>query len=94
MLRWWIQDNGVPASATPTPPLSPSVSIPAMGRYLCFIDPRLKPGLPGDKRVLIAAAYRTSYSKVNATGGVPPKYRAYCARVAHYLKEYTPPGRT
>ncbi|WP_330338236.1 protein kinase domain-containing protein [Streptomyces sp. NBC_00557] len=94
VLRWWIQDNGVPASATPTPPLSPSVSIPAMGRYLCFMDARLKPGLPGDKRVLIAAAYRTSYSKVNATGGVPPKYRAYCARVAHYLKEYTPPGRT
>ncbi|MGQ5635548.1 MULTISPECIES: protein kinase domain-containing protein [unclassified Streptomyces] len=93
VLRWWIQDNGVPASATPTPPLSPSVSIPAMGRYLCFMDARLKPGLPGDKRVLVAAAYRTSYAKVNATGGIPPKYRAYCARVAHYLKEYTPPGR-
>jgi hypothetical protein len=64
-----------------------------MGRYLCFMDARLKPGLPGDKRVLVAAAYRTSYAKVNATGGIPPKYRAYCARVAHYLKEYTPPGR-
>ncbi|MEU8028287.1 protein kinase [Streptomyces sp. NPDC049099] len=93
VLRWWMRDDGVPASATPTPPLSPSVSIPAMGRYLCFIDSHLKDGLPGDKRVLTAAGYRTSYKKVNAAGGVPPKYRDYCARVAHYLKEYTPAGR-
>ncbi|OLZ70980.1 protein kinase [Streptomyces sp. IMTB 2501] len=94
VLRWWMRDDGVPASATPTPPLSPSVSIPAMGRYLCFIDSHLKDGLPGDKRLLVAAGYRTSYRKVNDTGGVPPKYRDYCARVAHYLKEYTPPGKT
>ncbi|MEV5878685.1 protein kinase [Streptomyces sp. NPDC052101] len=93
VLRWWMREDGVPASATPTPPLSPSVSIPAMGRYLCFIDSHLKDGLSGDKRVLIAAGYRTSYKKVNDTGGVPPKYRDYCARVAHYLKEYTPPGK-
>ncbi|GGU83429.1 hypothetical protein GCM10010260_15200 [Streptomyces filipinensis] len=93
VLRWWMRDDGVPASATPTPPLSPSVSIPAMGRYLCFIDSHLKDGLPGDKRVLTAAGYRTSYKKVNDTGGVPPKYRDYCARVAHYLKEYTPTGK-
>ncbi|MCC5476703.1 protein kinase domain-containing protein [Streptomyces barringtoniae] len=93
VLRWYMRDDGVPATATPTPPLTPSVSIPAMGRYLCFMAPHLKSGLPGDKRVLLAAAYRTSYSKVNDTGGVPPKYRDYCARVAHYLKEYTPPGK-
>ncbi|MFB7503632.1 serine/threonine-protein kinase [Streptomyces broussonetiae] len=93
VLRWWMQDNGVPASATPTPPLTPSVSIPAMGRYLCYIDDHLKSGLPGDERVLVAAGYRTSAAKVNDTGGVPPKYRDYCARVAHYLKEYAPPGR-
>ncbi|MGW2425018.1 protein kinase domain-containing protein [Streptomyces sp. NPDC001709] len=93
VLRWWMREDGVPAAATPTPPLSPSVSIPAMGRYLCFIDSHLKDGLPGDKRVLVAAGYRTSYKKVNDTGGVPPKYRDYAARVAHYLKEYTPPGK-
>ncbi|MGW4564709.1 protein kinase domain-containing protein [Streptomyces sp. NPDC004561] len=93
VLRWWMRDDGIPASATPTPPLTPSVSIPAMGRYLCYIDAHLKDGLPGDKRVLISAAYRTSYTRVNDAGGVPAKYRDYCARVAHYLKEYTPPGR-
>jgi len=73
--------------------LAPGQSIPAMGRYLCFIDQGLKTSLKGDRRVLIAASYRTSYKKVNATGGVPPKNRAYAARVAHYLKEYAPPGK-
>ncbi|MFE7167365.1 protein kinase [Streptomyces sp. NPDC057616] len=92
VLRWWIRSDGVPASATPTPPLSPAVSIPAMGRYLCFMEPLLHTSLPGDRRVLLAAAYRTSYKKVNAAGGVPPKYRDYATRVAHYLKEYAPAG--
>jgi hypothetical protein len=93
VLRYWIRPDGRPADAVPRPPFSAAVSIPAMGRYLCFIAPNLDPGLPGDRRVLIAAAYRTSFRKVNGAGGVPPKNRDYCARVAHYLKEYTPPGR-
>ncbi|MCX5361308.1 protein kinase [Streptomyces sp. NBC_00124] len=92
VLRWWIRADGVPAKETPAPPLTPSQSIPAMSRYLCFIEPRLKTSLPGDRRVLLAASYRTSYKKVNAAGGVPPNQRAYAARVAHWLKEYTPPG--
>ncbi|GAB2861201.1 hypothetical protein GCM10027074_30450 [Streptomyces deserti] len=81
------------ADPTPEPPLTPSESIPAVGRYLCFVEPRLKSGLPGDRRVLLAVAYRTSYETVNDAGGVPPKYRDHAARVAHYLKEYTPPGK-
>ncbi|MEU5797879.1 protein kinase [Streptomyces sp. NPDC047813] len=90
VLRWWMRDDGIPAAATPTPPLTPAVSIPAVGRYLCFIDAHLKADLPGDRRVLDAAAYRTSYKKVEAAGGVPAAYRAYCARVARGLAEYTP----
>ncbi|MEU5886655.1 protein kinase [Streptomyces sp. NPDC047461] len=92
VLRWWIRADGVPAKETPAPPLTPAQSIPAMSRYLCFIEPRLKTSLPGDRRVLLAASYRTSYKKVNAAGGVPPNQRAYAARVAHWLKEYTPLG--
>ncbi|MDQ0599497.1 hypothetical protein QF037_003842 [Streptomyces canus] len=92
VLRWWIRADGIPAKETPAPPLTPAQSIPAMSRYLCFIEPRLKTSLPGDRRVLLAASYRTSYKKVNAAGGVPPNQRAYAARVAHWLKEYTPSG--
>ncbi|MFC8085669.1 serine/threonine-protein kinase [Streptomyces sp. NPDC057340] len=92
VLRWWMNADGTPGETVPQPPFPPAESIPAMGRYLCWITPRLDAGLPGDRRVLVAVAYRTSYRKVNDAGGVPPKYRDYADRVAHHLKEYTPPG--
>ncbi|MFG3546828.1 protein kinase [Streptomyces sp. NPDC047725] len=94
VLRWWMNADGTPGETVPEPPFPPAESVPAMGRYLCWIAPRLDAGLPGDRRVLVAAAYRTSYARVNDAGGVPPKYRAYADRVAHHLKEYTPRGRT
>jgi hypothetical protein len=94
LLRWWIRADGVPAEETPKPPLTPQESIPAVGRYLCYMEPLLRQkGLSGDRQVLLAAAYRTSTKVVNNAGGVPPKYRDYAARVAHYLKEYTPPEK-
>ncbi|MCX4905998.1 serine/threonine-protein kinase [Streptomyces sp. NBC_00878] len=93
VLRWWIRSDGTTPKAIPEPPFSPAESIPAMSRYLCWIAPRIDAKLTGDHRVLIAAAYRTSFEKVNDAAGVPPKYHDYAARVAHYLKEYTPPGK-
>ncbi|MGW8061889.1 protein kinase domain-containing protein [Streptomyces ziwulingensis] len=90
VLRWWMNADGTPGESVPEPPFPPAESIPAMGRYLCWIAPRLDARLPGDRRVLIAVAYRTSYDKVNDAGGIPPKYRDYADRVAHQLKEYTP----
>ncbi|WP_416476714.1 serine/threonine protein kinase [Streptomyces sp. LKA04] len=93
VLRWWMNEDGTPGETVPEPPFPPAESIPAMGRYLCWITPRLDADLPGDRSVLVAVAYRTSYRKVNDAGGVPPKYRDYADRVAHHLKEYTPPGR-
>ncbi|GHH13174.1 protein kinase domain-containing protein [Streptomyces lanatus] len=94
LLRWWIRADGVPAKETPKPPITPADSIPAVSRYLCYMEPRLlEQGLSGDRQVLLAAAYRTSTKVVNNAGGVPPKYRDYAARVAHYLKEYTPPEK-
>lgn len=64
-----------------------------MGRYLCWTAPRLHKDLPGDRRVLIAAAYRRSYRTVNAAGGVPPDVRAYADRIGHFLEVYAPPGK-
>ncbi|MFI8171327.1 protein kinase [Streptomyces sp. NPDC085931] len=93
VLRWWMNEDGTPGETVPHPPFPPAESIPAMGRYLCWIAPRLQADLPGDRRVLIAAAYRTSYRTVNKAGGVPPDVRGYAGRVAHYLKEYAPAGR-
>nr|WP_112472354.1 protein kinase [Streptomyces sp. ST1020] len=92
VLRWWMHEDGTPGESVPVPPFPPAESIPAMGRYLCWIAPRLDPKLPGDRRVLVSAAYRTSYKVVNKAAGVPQKVEPYAGRVAHYLKEYTPPG--
>ncbi|MBU6536214.1 serine/threonine protein kinase [Streptomyces mayonensis] len=93
VLRWWMNEDGTPGEAVPQPPFPPAESVPAMGRYLCWIAPRLEAGLEGDRAVLTAVAYRTSYKKVNDAGGVPPKYHDYAVRVAHHLKEYTPRER-
>ncbi|MFJ4278020.1 protein kinase [Streptomyces massasporeus] len=93
VLRWWMNEDGTPGETVPRPPFPPAESIPAMGRYLCWIAPRLHEGLPGDRQVLIASAYRTSYRTVNATKGVPPDVRGYADRVAHFLEEYAPDGR-
>lgn len=92
VLRWWIRADGTPAKEVPRPPFTPAESIPAVARYLCAVEPRLETSLPGDRRVLLAASYRKSYKDVNKENGVPPRIRPYADRVAHYLKEYTPPG--
>jgi hypothetical protein len=93
VLRWWIRADGTAAKEVPRPPFTPAESIPAVGRYLCFMEPRLKTSLPGDRRVLLAASYRKSYKVVNEENGIPAKIRPYADRVAHYLEEYTPPGK-
>ncbi|MGW5616827.1 protein kinase domain-containing protein [Streptomyces sp. NPDC003877] len=93
VLRWWMNEDGTPGETVPQPPFPPAESIPAMGRYLCWIAPRLHEDLPGDRRVLIAAAYRTSYRTVNKAGGVPPDVRGYADGIARYLAAYTPEGR-
>ncbi|MFF7867140.1 protein kinase [Streptomyces qaidamensis] len=93
VLRWWMNEDGTPGETVPEPPFPPAESIPAMGRYLCWIAPRLHADLPGDRRVLVAAAYRRSYRTVNAAGGVPPDVTAYADRIAHFLKAYAPPGK-
>ncbi|CAL9558223.1 hypothetical protein SUDANB15_04551 [Streptomyces sp. enrichment culture] len=90
--RWWMNEDGAPGETVPGPPFPPAGSVPAVGRCLCWIAPRLDSGLPGDHRVLLAAAHRTSYREVGDAGGVPPEYRDHAARAAHHLEEYAPPG--
>ncbi|MGW2615447.1 serine/threonine-protein kinase [Streptomyces sp. NPDC001500] len=93
-LRWWMNADGTPGASAPSPPFTPTASVWALSRCLCRTAPRLDAGLPGDRRVLVAVAFRTSWRAVNEAGGVPAEHRGYAARVAHYLEEYTPPGRT
>ncbi|NLU66828.1 protein kinase [Streptomyces sp. HNM0574] len=93
VLLHYLDEKDRPANGgPPKPPFPPEVSIPAVGRYLCQIAPRLRPGLDGDPRVLIAASYRTSATTVNREGGVPDRHRGYADRIERHLKEYTPAG--
>jgi hypothetical protein len=74
----------------PTPPFPPEMSIPAVGRYLCWMAPKLEE-IPGSPEENLAAAYRTSTDVVRNAGGVPqnrPKVVLYIARLRTFLSQY------
>ncbi|GAA3983090.1 hypothetical protein GCM10023085_76610 [Actinomadura viridis] len=69
--------------------ITPELSIPAMGRYLCYWGKDLA-GVPGDPALNLAVAYRSSAGTVRREGGVPARHRPYAEKVRHYLQAYTP----
>ncbi|MEO5878487.1 MAG: protein kinase [Streptosporangiaceae bacterium] len=74
-----------------SPPLDPQESIRALGRFLCKWAPDLEARhVPGDHRLSLAAAYRSSVDSVVKAGGVPPRWRPYTTRVRTYLDDYRP----
>jgi serine/threonine protein kinase len=89
-ILWYYQD---PPAAAPSAryALNPRIAIPAVGRYLCHMAPALA-SVPGDHAVNLAAAYQTAEDEVAQDHGVPPRIRAYAARVRQYLRQYQPPG--
>ncbi len=77
-------------TTAPAPPFSASLSIKAMGDYLCYMSPQLET-TPGDRTSLLAAAYRTSVKKVQVAKGVPPQVPAgYMARLQANLNALKP----
>ncbi|HEY3480934.1 MAG TPA: protein kinase, partial [Streptomyces sp.] len=65
-------------------------AIATMGVYLCWIDDQLQVnGVRDNLPSLIAASYRTSYSKVLKAGGVPPAVQPYIDNVRRYLADYS-----
>ncbi|WP_405743906.1 protein kinase [Streptomyces sp. NBC_01525] len=94
VLYYWLPPDRRPAGGERAmkPPFPPEVSIPAVGRYLCDISRSLSRDVKGDRRLAMAAAYRTSVQKVNRAGGVLPKEKPYTDEIARHLKEYTPGG--
>ena len=80
-------------TSDPVPPFSADLSIKAMGDYLCYMSPQLET-TPGDRTILLAAAYRTSVKKVQAAGGVPAAVSAdYLARLRANLIALAPVSR-
>ena len=87
VLRYYLPEGQ--RDADPVPPFPPEMSIPAVGRYLCHIAPRVA-DVPGDRGLLLAAGYRTSAARVVESRGTPPKYAGYVAEVAKYRAMYEP----
>ena len=80
-------------TTTPVPPFSASLSIKAMGDYLCYMSPQLET-TAGDRTILLAAAYRTSIPKVQQAKGVPPQVSAdYMTRLRANLEAMKPVSR-
>ncbi|MFB4299571.1 hypothetical protein [Actinomadura sp. NTSP31] len=88
VLAYW-QPGGVSEPAPRPEQITPVLSIPALGRYLCSFGKDLK-NVPGDPAVNLAVAYRTSPRSVVESKGVPPQQRAYSGRVAYYIRQYRP----
>jgi hypothetical protein len=78
-------DNPEPRPAQ----ITPELSIPAMGRFLCYWGKDLK-NVPGDPALNLAATYRSSSKTVVKAGGVPERIRPYTERVRRYMDDYRP----
>lgn len=89
VLRYYLP-QGQQASI-PKPPFPPEMSIPAVGRFLCYLDTDVDVRLPGDRGGLLAAAYRMSSGRVNEAGGVPATLRVHVDKVISYRNLYLPP---
>jgi serine/threonine protein kinase len=80
-------------STPPVPPFSASLSIKAMGDYLCYMWPQLET-TAGDRTILLAAAYRTSVKKVQLARGVPSQVPTdYMPRLRANLEALKPVSR-
>ncbi|GIF23182.1 serine/threonine protein kinase [Actinoplanes tereljensis] len=87
VLRFYLPEGQ--RAVVPAPPFSPSMSIAAMGRYLCFLAPRLA-GIPGDPALLLAGSYRTSATTIVKANGIPTRLDPYVGRVRQNMGRYQP----
>ncbi|MFI0483586.1 protein kinase [Actinomadura sp. 9N215] len=69
--------------------ITPEMSIPAMGRFLCYWGKDLK-NVPGDPALNLAATYRSSSRTIVKEGGVPARFKPYTDKVHRHLQDYRP----
>ncbi|MQY02046.1 serine/threonine-protein kinase [Actinomadura macrotermitis] len=87
LVQW--QPGGASVPEPRPADITPEVSIPALGRYLCYWGRGVR-DVPGDPALNLAAVYRTSAAKVLQSRGVPAGYRAYADEVGRHLRDYRP----
>jgi serine/threonine protein kinase len=89
VLAYHLTDTVPSIAPIATPPFSPAVSIAAVGRFLCYLSPKLG-AVPGDPALLLAAAYRTSAATITAAQGVPARLQPYTEEIQGWLRRYQP----
>ncbi|MFF5210696.1 serine/threonine-protein kinase [Streptosporangium sp. NPDC000396] len=92
--RWTpdVLEPYLPASYSRSPragALDPEVAIPAMGRFLCTLGPKVR-DVPGDPALNLVGVYRSSVATVRQAKGVPPRWRDHAGKVSAYLRAYRP----
>lgn len=69
--------------------MQPAAAIPAVSRYLCWLEQGYKQvNLAGDPDLLLAAGYDSSRKAVIAAEGPPAFTRSFAQEVARFAKEY------
>ncbi|GLZ07998.1 hypothetical protein Acsp03_54640 [Actinomadura sp. NBRC 104412] len=87
LVHW--QPGGM-SSPEPRPEdITPELSIPAMGRFLCYWGKDLA-NVPGDPALNLAAAYRSSARRVREANGVPPEFKPYTEKVRQNIQAFQP----
>jgi DNA-binding SARP family transcriptional activator len=70
--------------------MKPADAIPAVSRYLCWLDQRFTAAaIPGDRTELLAAGYDTSRKRVIECRTVPPDARTFAESVTRYARDFT-----
>ncbi|WP_053175479.1 serine/threonine-protein kinase [Nonomuraea sp. SBT364] len=85
VLQHW-QPDGL-EKPIPSPPLSPELSVPAMGRFFCALGPQVA-DVPVDPAAKLSALFVTSVDAVRRDRGVPTKWKKHVEEVLRYRDQY------
>ncbi|MFI6323253.1 serine/threonine-protein kinase [Nonomuraea sp. NPDC050556] len=88
VLRVW-QPDGVNRPEPKPEAITPELSIPAMGVFLCNLGPNIE-DLPGDPAEKLVALYRSGVQPMKAANGIPAQWKTHIAQVMKYRSEYQP----
>lgn len=88
VLRVW-QPDGVNRPEPEPEAITPELSIPAMGAFLCDLGPKVE-DLPGDPAEKLVALYRSGVQPMSTANGIPAQWKAHIAKVMKYRDEYRP----
>lgn len=88
VLRVWLP-SGLDKPVPEPEAITPEVSIPAMGVFLCSLGPDIA-SLPGDPAEKLVALYRSGVKPMREVNGIQAQWKAHVAKVMKYRDEYLP----